>query len=272
MVFNRQGRNLPIIVEWELWNELIKMKYNESDILFTGGSGLLGKEMQKLLPSAHFPTRSEFNVKFDTFDHIYKLKSKPKVIVHMAASTNTVELESSKSAIIEAIETNIRGTASLVEYCMATEKKLIYISTDYVFRGELSEYVEDDPVYPVNHYGWSKLGGECAVQMYRNSLIIRTSFGPDFFQHEKAFDDHYTSRMKVSVFARALQDVIHSNLTGVLHIGDDRKSVYDFATIVSPQKYTHPSSRSEIKGYTIPYDTSLNTDKWKNWRDSHPED
>ena len=32
---------------------------------------------------------------------------------------------------------------------------------------------KDDALKPWNNYSWSKLGGECAVQMYKNSLIIR---------------------------------------------------------------------------------------------------
>ena len=35
-------------------------------------------------------------------------------------------------------------------------------------------YSEEDPVKPWNNYGWSKLGGECAVQMYKNSLILES--------------------------------------------------------------------------------------------------
>ena len=30
-------------------------------------------------------------------------------------------------------------------------------------------YKETDFLMPWNNYGWSKLGGECAVQMYKNS-------------------------------------------------------------------------------------------------------
>ena len=40
---------------------------------------------------------------------------------------------------------------------------------------------------PWNNYAWSKLGGECAVQMYKNSLILRVCMTEKPFIHNKAF-------------------------------------------------------------------------------------
>ena len=49
--------------------------------------------------------------------------------------------------------------------------RLIYMSTDYVYPGTTGNYKEEDPLLPINDYAWTKLGGECAVQLYNNSLI-----------------------------------------------------------------------------------------------------
>ena len=46
--------------------------------------------------------------------------------------------------------------------------KLIYFSTGYVYEGKKGNDSEKDSVKPFNNYGLSKLGGECAVQMYKN--------------------------------------------------------------------------------------------------------
>ena len=40
---------------------------------------------------------------------------------------------------------------------------------------------------PWNNYGWSKLGAESAVQMYKNSLIIRACMTEKPFIHKSAF-------------------------------------------------------------------------------------
>ena len=51
--------------------------------------------------------------------------------------------------------------------------KIIYFSTGYVYEGKKGNYSENDAVKPFNNYGLSKLGGECAVMMYKNSLVLR---------------------------------------------------------------------------------------------------
>ena len=43
-----------------------------------------------------------------------------------------------------------------------------------MFIQETKEIIkENSPVLPMNNYAWSKLGGESAVHMYKNSLILR---------------------------------------------------------------------------------------------------
>ena len=68
---------------------------------------------------------------------------------------------------------NIIGTSNLVRACSEKKIKIVYFSTSYVYPGRKGNYKESDSVLPWNNYGWSKLGGECAVKMYKNSLILR---------------------------------------------------------------------------------------------------
>ena len=76
--------------------------------------------------------------------------------------------------INKSIDLNIIGTANVTKAC---EKniKLIYFSTNYVYPGTRGNYKETDPIFPVNNYAWSKLGGEASVHLYNNSLILRVS-------------------------------------------------------------------------------------------------
>jgi 23S rRNA A1618 N6-methylase RlmF len=46
---------------------------------------------------------------------------------------------------------------------------------------------------PFTKYGWSKLGGECSVAMYKNSLILRITMCEKPFIHKKAFYDIETN-------------------------------------------------------------------------------
>ena len=65
--------------------------------------------------------------------------------------------------------------------------RLIFFSSQYVYPGTKGNYKEEDALKPWNNYAWSKLGGECAVQMYKNSLIIRLCMTEKPFVHKKAY-------------------------------------------------------------------------------------
>ena len=71
--------------------------------------------------------------------------------------------------------------------------KLIYFSTNYVYPGKKGNYRETDPLLPINSYAWSKLGGECSVKLYKNSLIVRLCMCEKPFIHKAAFDDFLTN-------------------------------------------------------------------------------
>jgi dTDP-4-dehydrorhamnose reductase len=120
---------------------------------------------------------------------------------------------------------------------------------------------EDDPVLPINKYAWSKLGGECAVRMYDNSLIIRTSFGDTVFPYERAFVDQWTSRLRVDVLAMKLVELLKSNLTGTIHVGGKRQTVMDYARSVSPDKTIGNLSLKDVT-FAAPKDTSLDTSRY----------
>jgi dTDP-4-dehydrorhamnose reductase len=231
------------------------------NILFTGGSGVLGKEMQKLYLNSLFPKSHEFNVKdiLSMDRYLTNISEKIDTLVHMAAFTAPAKSEKNPE---EAIAVNIEGTANIVKLCMRNKMRLVYISTDYVFDGKVSNSKEDDPVLPTNKYAWSKLGGECAVQLYSNSIIVRLSFGPNEFPYDKAFSNQWTSREKVSNIAPKLKKVIDSFIVGTIHIGGKRQTVYDYAKSVSPEK---DITRISIKdmGWNFPEDTSLSTLKYE---------
>jgi dTDP-4-dehydrorhamnose reductase len=139
---------------------------------------------------------------------------------------------------------------------------MVYISTDYVFRGDRGSYREDDPMHPVNRYAWSKLGGECAVHLVPDSLIIRTSFGPDVFPFPKAFIDQWTSRQSVSDTARQLIDLVRTGATGVVHVGGPRRTVMEYARSLDSSKTIEPLSVRDVP-FSVPVDTSLDTTRYR---------
>lgn len=227
------------------------------NILFTGGRGLLGSEMQKVMTASLFPSHQEFDItKYELMEEYLKNKS-IDTIVHMAAFVSPPKIESDPEL---ALNTNIIGTANVTRLCMRHSIKLIYVSTDYVFRGDKGNYKEDDPVYPVNKYAWSKLGGECAVRLYNNSLIIRTTFGPNVFPYEKAFIDQWTSRECVSEIAKKIAFIIRKGIIGTINIGGKKKTVFEYAKMVSPEKEIGKLSINDV-AFNVPVDTSMDCGK-----------
>ena len=231
----------------------------KSRILFTGGSGLLGSEFRKILPDIDYPSSKEFNVTDYHQMKQYVESHGCDLIIHAAAFTSPPLIDKDP---LKALEINIVGTSNVVKLCMEFDARLIYISTDYVFKGNKGNYKETDPVYPVNKYAWSKLGGECAVRMYDKSLIVRTTFGPNIFPYSKAFTDQWTSRESVSVIAEKISRLIDKKLTGVIHVAGKRKTVFEYAKSLDKTKGIEKLSISDVP-FNVPADTSLNCDRYE---------
>lgn len=231
-------------------------------VLLTGGSGLLGSRLRALLPGAVAPASSEFDITdFDGMNAFVRgMQADLRVVVHAAAYTKTHQADRDVS---EVIEKNIVGTANIVRLCAARGWRLIYISTDYVFKGDRGNYAEDDEVLPAGAYAWSKLGGECAARVYPKSLIVRTSFGPEPFPYPKAFADQWTSKVGVGELAAKLAPVILADgFFGVIHIGSPRRTVLDYARSISGDADIEAASRLD-SGLAFPQDTSLECGRYQ---------
>lgn len=227
-------------------------------ILFTGGSGLLGSTFKKIAPDILYPTHEEFDVTSYETIREYAKRHQICVCVHAAAFTSPPLINKDPE---RALMTNIVGTSFITRLCMEMGARLIYISTDYVFRGSRGMYTENDDVHPVNTYAWSKLGGECAVRLYDNSLIIRTSFGPDIFPYEKAFVDQWTSREPVSIIAQKIFSLIDSGIRGIIHVGGKRQTVFKYAQ--SSGAYNVGKLTRNGVSFSVPIDTSLDCSKFE---------
>ncbi|MCX6155131.1 MAG: sugar nucleotide-binding protein [Candidatus Kapabacteria bacterium] len=228
------------------------------NILFTGSDGLLGTEFKKQFPLAIYTNRTDFDIENYSQISEYIIDKKIGIIIHAAAFTSPPKVDSNP---LKAIDANIIGTSNVVKLCINNNIKLLYISTDYVFRGDHGNYSESDEVFPINKYAVSKLGGECAVKMYDNSLIIRTSFGPNIFPYEKAFIDQWTSRESVSEITAKIIKLLNSELTGIIHIGSKPRTVFEYAKSLDPSKDLKELSIKDIN-FVVPVDTSLDCSRF----------
>ena len=159
--------------------------------------------------------------------------------------------------ISRSISINIIGTSNVVKACEERNIKLIYFSTNYVYPGEKGNYKESDPIFPINNYAISKLGGECAVRLYKNSLILRISMTEKPFVHEFAFNDVEMNFMYHDEFAKILLKLI--NEKGIINVGGKTQTVYNF--VKQKQKNIKPISGRKMINKKFPLKQSMNLSK-----------
>jgi dTDP-4-dehydrorhamnose reductase len=230
-------------------------------ILIFGGSGSLGTELRKLNKDIIAPTHSKCNIVDGEVVWDCLRINKPDLVINCAAvlDNRTIEHDPCRT-----INVNIIGSANVAWACAALGIRYVYISTDYIYKGDRGNYKEKDEILPFNKYAWSKLGGECSAVQVKNHLIIRTSFGKSDFEYKQAFTDKWASKDYVDIIAPMILEASVSPLTGILNLGTDRKTLYEYA-----------SERNDVEGVRIedtnhftPYDTSLNLQRWQDYKGS----
>ena len=172
-------------------------------------------------------------------------------VLHMAAKTDVDGCEKDKSLGEngEAWKINVDGAKNVAEICHETNKKMIYISTDFVFNGENEAgeaYSEDDLPDPINWYAKTKYEGEKRVmESGCNYLIVRLAYPyrakyeakPDFMraikgrleqrENVKGVTDHIFCPTFIDDFARAIEILIKNNASGIYHaVGSQSLSPY----------------------------------------------
>ena len=222
-------------------------------IVITGGDGrfaeILKKDNKKL--NILYPSKKELNILNINSINGYLKKNKPKYLVHAAALSRPMNIHDMQ--ISRSIDLNIIGTANVVKVCSDLKIKLIYFSTGYVYEGRIGNYKETDPILPVNNYAWSKLGGECAVAMYKNSLILRITMCEKPFIHQFAFHDIKTNFIFHEEVVKIIPKILDK--TGVLNVGGKIQSVYSFA------KKTKKNVKKKSGKKLFPKNVSMNIQK-----------
>ena len=205
------------------------MNFYKDKIIFTGGSGRFGKVFKKayFFKNILYPTKKELDINnFDSIK-IFLKKVKPKIIIHAAAISRPMKIHDDFPE--KSIQTNIIGTSNLAILCIKMRIKLIYFSTNYVYPSNNRRNKETDPLLPINNYAISKMGGECAVQMCKNSLILRIFMSEKPFLHKLAFSDVKANFLYHDEVVKLFPKII--NLRGILNIGGKIQSIYDFAKL-----------------------------------------
>jgi len=225
-------------------------------ILVTGGDGRFAKvlkEKNKIL-DLKFLSKKELDIlNLDSIEKCF-IKFKPKIIFHCAGLSRPMKIHNEN--IAKSIDLNIIGTANIVKVCKRKNIKLIYFSTGYVYQGTKGNYREIDPVKPFNNYGFSKLGGECAVQMYKNSLILRITMTEKPFAYKRGYTNLFSNYMFHEDLVKILPKIIEQY--GIINIGGKTRSIFNFGKI-----YNKKLLKNKCKDKNIPLKQTMNLQKLK---------
>ena len=228
-------------------------------ILVTGANSRFGKILRNIKTKKKliFKDKKDLNILSERSIRKNLKKYKPNFILHLAGLSRPMSQHSKN--IVKSINLNIIGTCNLVKEASLANIKLIYLSTNYIYPGDKGNYAEEDPLRPWNNYGWSKLGGESAVHLYKNSLILRVSMTEKPFLHKKAFVDLKTNFMFHDELSKNLLKLI--KYKGVINVGGKTQTVFNFAK--KSNKKIKKISAKKIYGKNYPLNQSMNTEYYK---------
>ena len=149
-------------------------------ILVTGANGMLAKEVKEKFAEGNeiiATDVAELDITNEKAVMDYVMKTKPEYIINCAAYTAVDKAEENYDL---ADKINGDGPTNLAKAAKSTGAKLVHISTDYVFGGDLDvskDYKEDDPKAPVTVYGKTKLHGEEGIEANMDEYyIFRTAW------------------------------------------------------------------------------------------------
>jgi dTDP-4-dehydrorhamnose reductase len=218
------------------------------------GYGLLGSEIVTQT-GWDYLSRKKDEIDVSEFDKWIDKLNDYDVIVNCIANTDTYSNDREPHLNI-----NYHFVKHLVKYCNQTSKKLIQISTDYIYANSENERRETDvPVHHSSWYGYSKLLGDSYVEFECDKfLICRLSHKSKPFPYDKAWDDVMTNADYTPKIVKLVIELIKHNIEGVYNVGTSKKTIYSLAL---ETKEVTPISSPE----KTPKNVTMNLDKLSNF-------
>lgn len=225
------------------------------------GDGLLGSEIVKQTRWDYISRKKDG---FSINAQLQKYLNSYDTIINCIGYTNTRD-----NSPDEHVKVNINFVKKLIKYCNEMNKKIVHISTDYVYTYSNKFATEDDALGSTNNwYGYSKLIGDAFVRFYANDfLLIRTTFKPNPYPYEYAWSDLYGNFDYVDIISKLIIKLINGNAKGVYNVGTEYKSLYELALRTNPNVKIDIVKNSTDR----PFDTSMNLNKLNNFLKHYQE-
>ena len=233
-------------------------------ILILGGSGFVSTNLIKYLPENWeiFATynsniiKSEkiqsFKINFlETPEKIIPIiqNIKPDYIIDTVAFPSVDFCEENH---IISDKLHIDATKIISKISNKINSKLLFLSTDAVFEGELNKkYFETNIPKPVNYYGFTKLKAEeIILSTSKNNVVLRTAviYGVgtqsrftnwilSYLREKRSVDpfvDQFNSPTLVDDLSQAILKILKNDISGLFHAtGPTCVNRYDFAVMLA---------------------------------------
>lgn len=147
-------------------------------VLLLGPNGQLGHDIRRLHEQEGGPfeliavSRKQLDVAVAGMIEKTLAAEDFDVLINCTSYHKTDEVEDNATS---AFAVNTHAVQAMAQICATKRTRLIHISTDYVFGGDVTRtrpLREDDPVAPVNVYGASKAMGETLARLATDDVVI----------------------------------------------------------------------------------------------------
>ena len=254
--------------------------------LITGAAGLIGGYLVRSAPrwapdwEVRGVTRAEVDLTDRTQMEQVWNRHRPDLVIHCAALSRTgvCEQDPARARLI-----NVEATRLLAG--LARDVPFIFLSTDQVFDGAKGQYVETDPVHPLNVYAHTKAEAERVVLANPAHAVVRIaltagtsptrdrSFVEDMVRSAgkgvtlTLFTDEFRCPMPAGALVRALWEFGVQRRPGLYHLGGpERLSRWEIGELVAARfpelrSSIQPGSVADYHGPPRPPDLSMRSEK-----------
>jgi len=201
------------------------------------------------------------------------------IVIHAAAVSSLAECEKDPGL---AEQVNAAASAETSEWCTAKGSRMVYLSTDIVFKGDEAPYKETDKPDPVNVYGRTKMlaeneAGRLAADyaVTRIALAMGRGMGSsqnfiDWFlkrlqsgEEITLFKDEIRTPAAVTFLAKEIWRIALGTEQGIFHLGGlESLNRYELGQKICKKLgrgsgLLKPISLKDMTDYTRPVDVSL---------------
>lgn len=210
------------------------------------GDGLLGSEIVK---QTHWDVVSRKLGTLDITDceRLTKLVENYDTVINCIANTDSYSLSKK-----EHWDINYKFVTVISNLCQDKNKKLVHISTEFVYANNDTPPTEEEIPKPDDTwYAYTKLLADEYIKVTNtNYLICRELHKPNPFPYSQVWDVK-TSGDSVDKIASLIIKLVEKQATGVFNVGTGDKSLAALAPLST--KVSAPSH--------VPKDTRMNLDK-----------